>query len=64
MRINLNLREVEYLIFKKRFPILKDKDGGYYFESSNPYVTNGFGLSIGLPRELEEFVIYDDEDSE
>ena len=63
MKVCLDLTYPEYLRFKKRFPVLKDKDG-YYFESSNPYISNGFGLCLGLPQELEEYVIYDDEDSE
>jgi hypothetical protein len=64
MRVNLNLTLPEYLLLKKRFPILKDKDGAYYFQTENPYISNGFGLCIGLPVELEQYVIYDDEDSE
>ena len=64
MRIDLDLREIEYMLLKKKFPILKDKDDKYYFETSNPYISNGFGLCIGLPVELEKYVIYDDEDSE
>ena len=64
MRVNLNLTLPEYMLFKKRFPILKDEYGAYYFQTENPYISNGFGLCIGLPVELEQYVIYDDEDSE
>ncbi len=63
MRISLDLTLPEYMRFKKKYPVLKDEEG-YYFETRNPYVSNGFGLCIGLPTELEEYVIYDDEDSE
>ena len=63
MRVNLDLTLPEYCRYKLKFPILKDKDG-YYFETSNPYISNGFGLCLGLPQELEPYVVYDDEDSE
>ena len=59
MRVDLDLTLPEYMLLKKRFPILKDETG-YYFETSHPYINNGFGLCIGLPPELEEYVIYDD----
>jgi hypothetical protein len=62
MKINLDLTYPEYLRYKKKFPVLKDEDG-YYFETSNPYISNNFGLQVGLPAELEQYVIYD-EDSE
>lgn len=62
MKISLDLTYPEYLRYKKKFPVLKDEDG-YYFETSNPYVSNNFGLKVGLPAELEQYVIYD-EDSE
>jgi len=61
MRVNLDLTEPEYLRFKKRYPVLKDKDG-YYFITENPYISNDFGLCIGLPDELDVYVI--EEDSE
>lgn len=61
MRVNLDLTHPEYLRFKKRYPVLKDKDG-YYFLTKNPYVDNEFGLRIGLPGELEEYVIYESEE--
>ena len=60
MVIRLDLTEPEYMRFKRKFPVLKDKDGTYYFETKNPYVSNGFGLSIGLPPELEPYVINED----
>ena len=63
MRVNLDLTLPEYMRYKKKYPILKDENG-YYFETSNPYISNGFGLCIGLPQELAEYVVYDDEDSE
>lgn len=59
MKISLDLTLPEYMRFKKKYPVLKDEDG-YYFETRNPYVSNGFGLMIGLPAELEEYVIYED----
>ena len=60
MRINLDLTETEYFRFKKKYPLLKDEDGTYYFETQNPYLE--YGLKVGLPEELKEYVI--DEDSE
>jgi hypothetical protein len=63
MRVNLDLTLPEYMRYKLKYPILKDEEG-YYFETSNPYISNGFGLCIGLPQELNEYVVYDDEDSE
>ena len=62
MRIDLDLTLPEYMLLKKKFPILKDEKG-YYFETQNPYINNGFGLSIGLPVELEEYVIYDEDEA-
>jgi len=59
MKISLDLTHPEYMRYKKKYPIQKDEEG-YYFESQNPYVSNGFGLCIGLPAELEEYVIYED----
>lgn len=56
MRINLDLTETEYLRYKKRYPVLKDKEG-YYFLPHNPYISNEFGLCIGLPEELEVYKI-------
>lgn len=56
MRINLDLTETEYLRYKKRYPVLKDKEG-YYFLTHNPYISNEFGLCIGLPEELEVYII-------
>jgi hypothetical protein len=64
MRVDLDLTLPEYMLLKKRYPILREGDDRYYFETSNPYINNGFGLCIGLPVELEKYVIYDDEDSE
>jgi hypothetical protein len=63
MRVDLDLNLLEYMVLKKKFPILKDGKK-YYFETSNPYISNGFGLCVGLPVELEKYVIYDDEASE
>ena len=59
MLIRLDLTLPEYMRYKKKFPVLQDENG-YYFETKNPYISNGFGLCIGLPQELEEYVIYDD----
>lgn len=59
MKILLDFTEPEYMRYKKKYPVLKDEDG-YYFETQNPYISNGFGLCIGLPPELEPYVIYDD----
>lgn len=61
MRVNLDLTHPEYMRYKKRYPVLKDKDG-YYFLTENPYIDNRFGLRIGLPDELEEYVIYESEE--
>ena len=60
MIIYLDLTLPEYMRFKKKYPVLKDKDG-YYFETKNPYISNGFGLCIGLPEELESYVIPDED---
>ena len=59
MRIDLDLTEPEYMRLKKKYPILKDENGMYYFETANPYIDKGFGLRIGLPDELEEYVLYE-----
>ena len=59
MIIRLDLTETEYNRYKRKYPVLKD-DEGYYFETKNPYISNGFGLCIGLPKELEPYVIYED----
>lgn len=59
MIIRLDLTLLEYMRYKKKYPVLKDEDG-YYFETQNPYISNGFGLCIGLPDELEPYVISDD----
>lgn len=59
MLIKLDLTYPEYLRFKKKFPVLKDEKG-YSFETKNPYISNGFGLCIGLPVELEDYVISED----
>jgi hypothetical protein len=63
MRVDLDLTLLEYMLFKKKYPILKDKDR-YYFETSNPYISNGFGLCVGLPVELEKYILYDEEEDE
>ena len=60
MVIYLDLTLPEYMRFKKKYPVLKDEDGAYYFETKNPCISNGFGLSIGLPPELEPYVINED----
>jgi hypothetical protein len=61
MVIYLDLTEVEYLRYKRKYPVLKcisnDTPSQYYFETRNPYVSNGIGLCIGLPEELEVYVI-------
>lgn len=59
MKILLDFTEPEYMRYKKKYPVFKDEDG-YYFETQNPYISNGFGLCIGLPPELEPYVIYDE----
>lgn len=59
MKISLDLTETEYNRYKRKYPVLKNEDG-YYFETQNPYISNGFGLCIGLPQELEPYVIYED----
>ena len=59
MKISLDLTETEYNRYKRKYPVLKNEDG-YYFETKNPYISNGFGLCIGLPQELEPYVIYED----
>ena len=58
MIIYLDLTLPEYMRFKKKYPVLKDKDG-YYFETKNPYISNW--LHIGLPDELEPYVIPDED---
>jgi hypothetical protein len=63
MRIDLDLTLPEYMLFKKKYPVLKD-DKGYYFETQNPYIEKGFGIAIGLPVELEKYVIYNEGDEE
>lgn len=60
MRINLDLTYPEYLKFKKRYPVLKDNEG-FYFLTHNPYISNDFGLQIGLPEELQEYIIEEEE---
>ena len=61
MVIYLDLTEVEFKRYKRKYPILKDiydnKPSQYYFETGNPYISNGMGLCIGLPEELEVYVI-------
>ena len=64
MRIDLDLTLPEYLLLKRKYPILKEADDKYYFETQNPYIINGLGLCIGLPTELEKYILYDEEDSE
>lgn len=58
MIIRLDLTETEYQRYKRKYPVLKNKDG-YYFETKNPYISNG--LNIGLPEELEPYVIRDED---
>lgn len=60
MRINLDLTEPEYMRYKKKYPVMKDDDGTYYFKTQNPYIE--YGIKVGLPEELKQYVI--DEDSE
>lgn len=64
MIIYLDLTETEYKRFKLKYPVLKDvfndKPSQYYFETKNPYISTNFGLSIGLPEELDAYVISDD----
>jgi hypothetical protein len=55
MRIELDLTEVEYIKYKKKYPVLKDLNGVYYFETQNPYIE--YGLKVGLPEELEVYAI-------
>jgi hypothetical protein len=56
MRIDLDLTEEEFQRYKRKYPILKDENGaGYYFETQNPYIE--FGIKVGLPEELEVYVI-------
>jgi hypothetical protein len=55
MRIELDLTEVEYIKYKRKYPVLKDLNGVYYFETLNPYIE--YGLKVGLPEELEVYVI-------
>lgn len=56
MRINLDLTYPEFLLYKKKYPVLKDGDG-YYFLTQNPYISNDFGLQIGLPEELQDYIM-------
>lgn len=56
MRVNLDITYVEYLKFKKKYPVLKDNEG-FYFLTQNPYISNEFGLQIGLPEELQVYII-------
>jgi hypothetical protein len=55
MRIELDLSEMEYIKYKRKYPVLKDLNGVYYFETQNPYIE--YGLKVGLPEELEVYVI-------
>ena len=55
MRIDLDLTEAEFQRYKKKYPVLKDENGAYYFETQNPYLE--YGLKVGLPEELEVYVI-------
>jgi hypothetical protein len=55
MRIELDLTPTEYIKYKRKYPILKDGDGVYYFETQNPYIE--YGIKVGLPEELEVYVI-------
>jgi hypothetical protein len=55
MRIELDLSETEYIKYKKKYPVLKDLNGVYYFETQNPYIE--YGLKVGLPEELNIYVI-------
>jgi hypothetical protein len=68
MIVFLDLTEVEFQRYKRKYPILKSisnhKPSQYYFETQNPYISNGFGLCIGLPPELEDYVIYDDQEED
>ena len=57
MIIYLDLTEEEYKRYKRKYPVLKDENGMYFFETKNPYVSNGIGLCIGLPEELEVYEI-------
>ncbi len=57
MRIELDLTPTEYVKYKRKYPVLKDGDGVYYFETQNPYIEYGMGLCIGLPEELYIYVI-------
>lgn len=64
MIIYLDLTETEYQRYKRKYPVLKNinanKPSQYYFETKNPYICGGVGLSIGLPDELDDYVINDD----
>jgi hypothetical protein len=55
MRIDLDLTEAEFKRYKRKYPVLKDENGVYYFETQNPYLE--YGLKVGLPEELEVYVI-------
>jgi hypothetical protein len=52
MIIYLDLTETEYVKYKRKYPVLKDENGLYYFETQNPYISKGIGLCVGLPAEL------------
>jgi hypothetical protein len=55
MRIELDLTPTEYIKYKQKYPVLKDGNGVYYFETQNPYIE--YGIKVGLPEELEVYVI-------
>jgi hypothetical protein len=55
MRIELDLTPTEYIKYKRKYPVLKDGDGVYFFETQNPYIE--YGIKVGLPEELEVYVI-------
>lgn len=64
MIIYLDLTEPEYRRFKLKYPVLKDtrpdNPSLYYFETQNPYICNRVGLCIGLPEELDPYIISND----
>jgi hypothetical protein len=59
MIIYLDLTEEEFQRYKRKYPVLKsvsnDTPPRYFFETQNPYIE--FGLKVGLPEELEIYVI-------